>query len=191
MSAETFLASCGREVKAGPEEGSLEFGKLDGYLSAECVVDAAEYFQAKRDAELGRWRWPDDPRFVVYPGYSPGEEERFVRVVEENTGVSTLVYESQRDGVRGHNVATAYFEAHPESKPWHDAKAGEFWQITHNGMVEVCRVDDVHDVLHFVGVQYKSPMSKPVTHPSITDAVQLVVSEPSSQAGLQSFRSGL
>lgn len=88
-----------------------------------------EYFQQDRDEKLGRWRWPADSRFVVYPGYSPGEEERFVRVVEEYTGISTLVYESQKNGVRGHNVATAYFEAHPERKPWHSPEPGDHWAL--------------------------------------------------------------
>lgn len=92
-----------------------------------------EFFRDEDDERLGRWRSPEDSRFVVYAGYSPGEEERFVRVVEENTGVSTVVYESQKDGVRGHNVARAYFDAHPEPKPWHEAAADEAWELTVNG----------------------------------------------------------
>ena len=28
------------------------------------------------------------------------------------------------------SAARAYFDAHPESKPWHDAKEGEVWAVT-------------------------------------------------------------
>ena len=30
-------------------------------------------------------------------------------------------------------AARAYFDAHPEPKPWHDAKPGEAWELTANG----------------------------------------------------------
>src|SRR5699024_6580390 len=40
---------------------------------------------AKRDAELGRWRWPEQPDYVVYP-VTQGHRTRAVSVVNEATG---------------------------------------------------------------------------------------------------------
>jgi hypothetical protein len=39
---EKFVASSGREVKAGREDGSLVFGKVNGYLGRDEVFDAEE-----------------------------------------------------------------------------------------------------------------------------------------------------
>ncbi|MBP5800770.1 hypothetical protein J2D78_01605 [Microbacterium maritypicum] len=57
-----------------------------------------------------------------------------------------------------HQVARRFFEAHPERKPWEDAKTGEAWEITYTTLVgpEVRKVairtdyntwkTDVHDM---------------------------------------------
>src|SRR5690606_17981070 len=56
-------------------------------------VDALrEFFRAEGDAELGRWRWPEHPEYVVYPVIVPGHEMAFgpdlsVMVFHEPTGV--------------------------------------------------------------------------------------------------------
>lgn len=97
-----------------------------------------EFFQHERDEELGRWRWPENPEYVVYPPrkgvHSHG---RGALVIHEPTARMFDVWEVRSvwsallDDVRA--VADAYFAAHPEPKPWHDAKPGELWELTENG----------------------------------------------------------
>lgn len=120
-----FTASNGIEVHEQPGGGL--------YISDACRASTAraqalrEFFRAEEDARLGRWRWAEDPDFLVYP-----EVGGLHRVVRESTGES-----QRRNGLVsadawGH-AACAYRIAHPEPKPWHDAKPGEVWLITSNG----------------------------------------------------------
>lgn len=89
-----------------------------------------EFFQHERDETLGRWRWPEHPDFLVYSrGYAG------VRVTSESSGGHVLaVREAAMGWQKGQSTyfgaARAYFEAHPERKPWHDAKPGETWRLT-------------------------------------------------------------
>lgn len=184
MGTEVFKAASGREVKPG-EDGSVLFGKGIGYLSREAAFDAEEYFQHRRDVELGRWRSRLNPGYVVYP------REDYIRVFDEAESTIDTYWRDDRSLPRNASgdVTGEYFASHPEHQPWHDAQAGQFWAVQHMGMQEVCRVDDVDGVLRFVGVDGKgSSVSMPITHHSIVRAARLVVSEMSSQAGLASFR---
>lgn len=107
-------------------------GELSGTLThatgSEEGVDALrEFFQAESDERLGRWRWPENPEYVVYPSGIA------VRVLHERTGVQT--YPVHRDAIAGSQPARAglaYFDAHP-SKAWRDAKPGEVWLLTIDG----------------------------------------------------------
>lgn len=165
-----FKAASGRKVSVGPD-GSVMFGQALGYLTREAAFDAEEYMQAKHDEELGRWRWPINPHIVVYPRHERGTSgRRRALVIDERAGKAELGIE----GYSSNAASFAYFEAHPEPKPWHDAKAGEFWSVHHVG-IETCRVDDVNGVLRFVGVDGRGlSVSMPITHHSITAAVRMV-----------------
>jgi hypothetical protein len=107
------------------------FDHANGYLSPASAMDAEEFFQAKRDAELGRWRSPLHPDYVVYLiGYE-------ALVIGEHVGLSQRFERSAVDAASSRvpeQVAAAYFEAHPERKPWHDAKPGEVWLLTLDGV---------------------------------------------------------
>ncbi|WP_157541028.1 hypothetical protein [Microbacterium sp. XT11] len=121
-----FRARSGRLVKP-QEDGSVRFDHGHGYLSRETAMDAEEYFQAKRDEELGRWRSRVHPNYVVYLiGYD-------ALVVGEHVGLSERFARDVVDDAENRvpaQVAFEYFEAHPERKPWEDAKEGEVWIIT-------------------------------------------------------------
>ncbi len=54
------------------------------HIDAEMVPTLREFFQAERDEELGRWRWPDDPDFVVY-----AEDDGVHNVVNEKEHPTT------------------------------------------------------------------------------------------------------
>lgn len=111
-----------------------------GYSFME--IDAlAEFFQHKRDEELGRWRWPENPEYVVY--LKPKADDRLGRAVyvfNERSGEGFWCWEADiTRSIPGitHDplvhAVRAFFEAHPETKPWHDAKPGEVWVLTANG----------------------------------------------------------
>ncbi len=127
--APEFKARSGRTIRSN-EDGSISFQGGNGYIGPGLSFDAEEFFQAKRDAELGRWRWPENPDYVVYP-----EDGGAHNVVRESTGLSLM---ASRDGIRFQqdphaDAARAYFEAHPERKPWQEAQPGEVWVIRYRG----------------------------------------------------------
>jgi len=119
------------------------------------AIDALrEFFLRERDDELGRWRDPQFPEFVAY--WHPVLSK--LTVIWEPQGGST---EFKRDDVPPPGsgglpeaVARAYFDAHPEPKPWHDAKPGEVWVLTVDGSEEFpCSVSP------------SGPDFEPIAHP--------------------------
>lgn len=107
------------------------------------IVALREAFLAKEDERLGRWRWPENPEYVVYP--TDVARGRMVRVFNErgqqlcemtDGGAENAVLSgAQSEFAR---AARSYFDAHPE--PWHDAKLGEVWVVTHEEVGEVAAV---------------------------------------------------
>ena len=113
------------------------------------------YFQQKRDRELGRWRDPVDPDMVCYP-----IDDRTlvdVRVLDERTGES---YFYARDSVidqtfyEAFETAVRYYASHPIKRSWEGAKEGEYWLVTwsHSSEPEPCIVVSVHGDLFFKGI---------------------------------------
>lgn len=103
----------------------------DGYQAAHEA--RKEFYQHLRDKELGRWRDPEDANMVAYRvPESDDKDGRAVRVIDELTGTYAPLWERDvKPPERRSMYATAarYFEAHPEPKPWHDAKPGEAWVL--------------------------------------------------------------
>lgn len=127
-----FVASNGAKFEEQPN-GTIVFtgGILDPRmkLSPGMAYGLREFFQHERDEELGRWRWPENPNFVVH-----AEDGGAHNVVNENTGLSLM---ATRGGVNNHDdehayAARAYFEAHPERKPnpWDEATYKDVWVWT-------------------------------------------------------------
>lgn len=109
----------------------------DVELDAWMVTALREFFRAEEDERLGRWRWPENPDYVVYPQGLDHDGFRYAMAVYEPTGnagkwqegqsVSPPMTDPQHLGIY---AVAAYFDAHPEPKPaWHDAKSGEVWAI--------------------------------------------------------------
>ena len=81
-------------------------------------------------------------------------------MINEKTGSAFWLNRKTRsdDHRAERRAAAAYFQAHPERKPWEDAKTGEAWEITYTTLVgpEVTKVairtdhntwkTDVHDM---------------------------------------------
>lgn len=108
------------------------------------VIALREFFLHERDTELGRWRWPEKPEYVVYP--QPGGAVNVLReslVDETGPGVEEGIGREKANGWRSEAAgnffaaARAFFAAHPEPKPaWHDAKPGEVWVITTSNVAD-------------------------------------------------------
>ena len=108
-------------------------GEGFGVYTLETTEALRAFFQAERDDALGRWRDPENPDYVVYPrpdqDYHDGS---CVLVLDELSGATWLDWE--RVALPG--PARRYFAAHADvepRKPWHDAKAGEYWLVTLEG----------------------------------------------------------
>lgn len=103
-------------------------------VHAKDLEEMREHFRRERDTELGRWRHPDHPDYVVYPQAAREDNPRCL-VLHEPTGETNLITRRQvTSGVisvsQADIVALAYFAAHEAPKPWHDAAPGEIWLLT-------------------------------------------------------------
>lgn len=139
--APEWRARSGRTIKP-LEDGTITFQGSHGYLAPLTAMDAEEFFQAKRDADLGRWRYPLDPDLVVYA------EDGRARVLFEPGGGSFVWSRESAQTAAGspqRDAALAYFEAHPERKPWEDAQPEEGWVITVDGKEWLATVDVAYD----------------------------------------------
>lgn len=152
---DTFTASNGIEITMDPDrEGKVylvgrrargdEGQYLDTHSTAgpEGIVALREFFQHERDEALERWRWPEKPEWVVYakrPGFAAYNGADLL-VINELHGASMEYSRALDDGTeyvaeeeKAALAARAYFKAHPERKPWEDAKAGDVWVIEVEG----------------------------------------------------------
>lgn len=130
---EPFVANNGVQLFLD-EEGALANKYATFYANRGHVEALREYFRDERDTELGRWRWPENPDYVVYPDeleYVTGK--KIVRVMRESTGnrewftvAGFKLYGGDNDFTL---AANAYLAAHPEKKPWHDAKDGHLYLL--------------------------------------------------------------
>lgn len=114
-------------------------------------VDALrEFFRAEGDERLGRWRWPENPGYVVYlVGDDIVDVLRESSVSDEHRGPGRQAGIT-RDAARTWDndysqnffrAARAFFDAHPEPKPWHDANHNEIWVLFVAISEEAYRVD--------------------------------------------------
>ena len=129
-----FTASNGFQIFVGT--GYIKWSSLTNFnqsleFAPTSVADEAfaEWYQHRRDTELGRWRDPENPDLVIYPN---GDDA--VCVFSESTGSCWDVLRSVATRERPAystwvESAARYFAANPEPKPWHSAEAGTFWRI--------------------------------------------------------------
>ena len=95
-----------------------------------------EFYQHISDSELGRWRDPLNKSCVIYPMGNLVGGLRTVQVVNEDHGFCGQVNEGDPENMEIRVSAARYFAAHPEPKPWHDAKTGEVWVLEGGGIAE-------------------------------------------------------
>ena len=139
MSGTRFTASNGWYIENGSLRNPVgsRWGQVDpvvGSFVAEALFEyGAHKAQAQRDAELGRWRSVEHPDFVAYD-HGDGR----IRFLRELDGVSysfardymSIRYPAECAEFPFLVVAREFFEAHPEPKPWEQAKPHEVWVLT-------------------------------------------------------------
>jgi hypothetical protein len=118
-------------------DGDLYIGKneteCDWTASAEGIDALRGFFRAEEDERLGRWRYPENPDYVVYP--IPGKPDA-VRVLIESTSTTGFYYRGESGENSTEDMgrpARAYFDAHRDPKPWHAARKGELWVVIYDG----------------------------------------------------------
>lgn len=151
---EKFTASNGSKVvpfiAPGVDDGVEVLPKIGKgvKLFSDDAAALRECFLHERDQELGRWRWPENPDYVVYPDQARKYiEQPAVIVVNERDGAVAYcgkdgAYSASGIGASDdwcEPAARAYFAAHPEPKPWHAAKPGEVWELTYLPLGEKAR----------------------------------------------------
>jgi hypothetical protein len=129
-----FTASNGGIVET--EEGWLQVsGSGSEYIDPRAVPTLREFFQAERDEELGRWR-PEGRRDVW--ALADSDDPNRVLVVSDTlstfaTWTRDGIHQTSDNGGWAGAIARAYFDAHPERKPWEGAQPGEIWVLTLEG----------------------------------------------------------
>src|SRR5690625_2213486 len=138
-----FTASNGIQLFGGT--GYIKWSSLTNFnqsleFALTSVADEAfaERYQHRRDTELGRWRDPEAPDVVVshLPSAKREATGRTVRVLDERLGAAAICnehLERSSDPTNAEPTAKRYFAAHPEPKPWENAKPNEVWVLTIDG----------------------------------------------------------
>lgn len=170
-----FTASNGIPVRSCEGVHTIE---VNGVFVRDDLAQALrEFFQAERDAELGRWRWPENPEYVVYALPDGGVDVLRESSVSDSLkgpgrlqGISRWDAGGRESAASSHfyAAAAAYFAAHPEPKPWHDAKPGEVWVLTTENVGDECaaRVAEVNGQRVFewvAGLHRKSVVASTIT----------------------------
>lgn len=166
-----FTARNGIAIRVSDKEATLEWASMSdrwyyvgetvsngvkpGFTSdSRLAIALREFFQAERDEALGRWRWPENPTYVVYPNPDEAFEKMFgpnldLVILRELDGMTKGYVRDEDQGGppmdhrAGHIAAArAYFEAHPERKPWSSAQVGEVWAVTIDGVERALLVDE-------------------------------------------------
>lgn len=108
-------------------------GVLDALVKEFDSGGLENYFRDQEDKRLGRWRWPENPDYYV----KSMSLDRVAVVYDHSEGLAygqfnrvNVVNPFRITTDPMANAARAYFDAHPEPKPWHDAKPGEVWVLT-------------------------------------------------------------
>lgn len=132
-----FVSSDGTPVHIHDEDGAVRLftSMPDGTYPMQAaagddVQAIREFFRAEEDERLGRIRSEVDPDIVIYP-----VSTNQIRIIDQASHGNWATFDREdADGLGPMSrSAAAYFDAHPEPKPWHEAKEGEVWLITFKG----------------------------------------------------------
>lgn len=141
-------------------------------LNADFEPALREFFRAEEDERLGRWRWPENPDYVVYlVGDDIVDVLRESSVSDEHRGPGRQAGIT-RDAARTWDndysqnffrAARAFFDAHPEPKPWHDAEPEEVWILTIDGEEVLALIDEDREFHHRSQRRFRSVLDESIT----------------------------
>ena len=127
----TFTASNGYKVTPNGDGANVYRGIMSTPIYPDEMQALREFFQAEGDERAGRWRYPDEPQYVVYYDQMRDRVTVFNENLMDEDGGCGISRGNTLDYPSVQHIAQAYFAAHPEPKPeWHYAKPGEVWSIT-------------------------------------------------------------
>jgi len=166
----TFTASNGLMVERHEDDRIVVFEGsaipvMRTYKASVHVDALREFFQHEKDEHLGRWRSSADPRWTAV------RRDKFVYFQCEDGIRSFNIHLDREATLNAWNddlraIAREYIAAHPEPKPWHDAKPGEVWALTMNGEEWAWGVGTGVDAGKFIYAGGDSNV--PLTWPEIT-----------------------
>jgi len=129
----TFTASNGLMVERHEDDRIVVFEGsaipvMRTYKASVHVDALREFFQHEKDEHLGRWRSSADPRWTAV------RRDKFAYFQCEDGIRSFNIHLDREATLNAWNddlraIAREYIAAHPEPKPWHDAKPGEVWLL--------------------------------------------------------------
>ncbi|WP_136053466.1 hypothetical protein [Microbacterium sp. K5D] len=129
----TFTASNGAIVH-NPTKGGIAVGNSLILRDNESTA-LREFFQHESDEARGLWRSPSDPTWtavrrntMIY--FQNEDHERSFHFVPKLEG-SIRAWSGDLQA-----LAYEYIEAHPERKPWEEAKPGEVWLFRGKGDIK-------------------------------------------------------
>jgi hypothetical protein len=133
-----FTASNGMTLTQSPE-GHIILPKSIMGLGPETQQALREFFWDEEDKSLGRWRSAIAPHITVW--IAPDQDGDFVAIDQvtrdrfwfSRDGDTSWSFKESSDASLIERVQVEFFDAHPEPKPWHDAKPGEVWEIVTAG----------------------------------------------------------
>lgn len=129
-----YTASNGVRVEAsgsGLDISDPNFTEKKTYVITAYTQALREFFQHEKDEELGIWRsaahpgWTAIRKHKVVYFHHEDHERGFHFVVGNDASLNAWSWDLAE-------VAREYLDAHPEPKPWEDAKLGEVWLLTIN-----------------------------------------------------------
>ncbi len=169
--ADTFTASNGFTVDRDPK-GEIRVNGFS-FIADGAELALREFFRAEEDARIGRWRWAKRPEYVVYPSalYATPSDVDLVQVVNESNGQSHRARRDDQERLFGFfsEAGAAYFDAHPEPKPWHEAQVGDVWVLTVDGEERAVRaLSDASIGARFFPIEDDNGMTYGRRAPAIT-----------------------
>lgn len=158
---ERFKASNGVEVWRDKKDSLMTNNWVSSdSVGAEDAEGLREFFQHERDQELARWRWPANRDYVVYHARNVNGDHKVMR---ESDGHGMLWGRDMEpaphssDGLE--SAARAYFDAHPERKPWEHANNEDIWALTIGPNEKIYQFDSTNRFFDQVGSGFTKGIS--------------------------------
>ena len=114
----TFTASNGYKVTPNGDGANVYRGIMSTPIYPDEMQALREFFQAEADERAGRWRYPDEPQYVVYYDQMRDRVTVFNENLMDEDGGCGISRGNTLDYPSVQHIAQAYFAAHPEPEEY-------------------------------------------------------------------------